>query len=97
MKTDSSKALLTQEDKINVTEVVSREAVEAKDISREGTTTNKRSHEGTEEERESTDPSSPGEPPTKAAPVSRPILRPRPNIPQDRRSTAKTMPPPPVM
>ncbi|KAL3195017.1 hypothetical protein MRX96_015975 [Rhipicephalus microplus] len=65
----------------------------------EGTTTNKRSHEGAERESESTDPSSPGEPPAKAAPVRRPTVRPRPNIPQDRRPTAATMPPlpPPVM
>ncbi|KAL3191412.1 hypothetical protein MRX96_059793 [Rhipicephalus microplus] len=66
------------------------------DISKEGTTTNKRSHEGAEGESESTDPSSPSEPPAKAAPVRRPTVRPRPNIPQDRRLTTMPPPPPPV-
>ncbi|XP_075732965.1 uncharacterized protein LOC142775452 [Rhipicephalus microplus] len=95
VKNDSSEALQTQEDKSNVTEEVNREVVEEMDISKEGTTTNKRSHEGAEGESESTDPSSRDEPPAKATPVRRPTVRPRPNIPQDRRLTATSKPPPP--
>ncbi|KAH7985627.1 hypothetical protein HPB51_008015 [Rhipicephalus microplus] len=99
VKNDSSEALQTQEDKSNVTEEVSREAVEEMDISKEGTTTNKQSQEGAEGKSEATDPSSPNEHPAKAAPLRRPIVRRRPNIPQDRKPTATMIPPlsPPVM
>ncbi|KAH6935584.1 hypothetical protein HPB50_006988 [Hyalomma asiaticum] len=72
-----------------------KDGKEAMDPSKEGVASTKRAHEVAQREGASADPTVTGEPPSKAAPVRRPTLRPRPTIPQERRSAAASPPPKP--
>ncbi|KAH6948636.1 hypothetical protein HPB50_025415 [Hyalomma asiaticum] len=95
--TDGSSTTVMVRDEISNTAsaAAGKDVEEAMDTSKEGAASTKRAHEVAQGEGASADPTVTGEPPSKAAPVRRPTLRPRPTIPQDRRSTAASPPPKP--
>lgn len=93
---DSSTTVMVRDENSNTASAAAgKDVEEAMDTSKEGVASTKRAHEVAQGEGASADPTVTGEPPSKAAPVRRPTLRPRPTIPQDRRSTAASPPPKP--